>query len=72
MKSFTASDTLNLSVPERIQLVEDIWDTIVSNAESIELTADEKKIINARLDAFHQDPDSGSSWKDAFNRITNH
>ena len=43
MKSLTATDTLNLSISERIQLVEDIWDTIASNVESVELTTEEKK-----------------------------
>ena len=71
MKSLTATDTLNLSISERIQLVEDIWDTIASNAESVELTTEEKEIINIRLDEFHKNPDSGSPWKDVFNRITN-
>jgi putative addiction module component (TIGR02574 family) len=28
MKKITATDVLELSIPERIQLVEDIWDTI--------------------------------------------
>ncbi|MDD2717500.1 MAG: addiction module protein [Candidatus Wallbacteria bacterium] len=34
-------------MPERIQLVEDIWDTIAVKADSIELTEKEKKIIDA-------------------------
>ena len=27
MKKITVTDSLNLSIPERIQLVEEIWDT---------------------------------------------
>jgi len=64
MKKITATDTLGLSMPERIQLVEDIWDTIVMEADSIELTEDDKRIIDTRLDAFHRDPDRGSPWDD--------
>ena len=45
MKKITAADAISLSIPERIQLVEDIWDTIAAEAQSIELTAEEKKII---------------------------
>ena len=40
----TVTDTLDLSIPERIQLVEDIWDTIATEAELVELTKDEKKM----------------------------
>ena len=49
MSKITATDTLELSIPERIQLVEDIWDTITAKASSIELTDEEKRIIDARL-----------------------
>jgi putative addiction module component (TIGR02574 family) len=32
MKKITVTDALELSIPERIQLVEDVWDTIVTEA----------------------------------------
>ena len=35
MKKITATDTLELSISERIQLVEDIWDTIATEVQSI-------------------------------------
>lgn len=69
MKKLTVSDVIALSVPERIQLVEDIWDTIAANIESIELTEKEKKLINDRLEAYHQNPDSGLPWKDVYEKI---
>lgn len=43
MNKINVVDTLKLSIPERIQLVEDIWDTIAAQAESLELTEGEKK-----------------------------
>ncbi|MDI6786031.1 MAG: addiction module protein [bacterium] len=69
MKMITVTDTLDLSIPERIQLVEDIWDTIAVEADSVELTEEEKKIIDERLEAYHQNPDLGSPWEDVFRRI---
>lgn len=69
MHKITAADTLNLSIAERIQLVEDIWDTIASQAEQIELTEEEKKLIDERLAAFHRNPESGSPWQDVYKRI---
>lgn len=71
MKKLTATDTLDLSVPERIQLVEDIWDTIAVKADSVELTEEDKKIIDERLEAYHQNPDLGSPWENVFKRIVN-
>lgn len=71
MKKISAADTLELSIPERIQLVEDIWDTIATETDSVEVSEEEKKIIDARLDAYHKNPDLGSPWKDVFNRLAN-
>lgn len=69
MKKISATDTLDLSIPERIQLVEDIWDTIAVQADMVELTEEEKKIINERLEAYHQNPELGSPWEDVYKRI---
>ncbi len=71
MKKISATDTLELSIPERIQLVEDIWDTIAVGADTIELSDEEKKIIDNRLEAYHKNPNEGSAWEDVIKRITN-
>jgi len=69
MKTLSVTDTFDLSIPERIQLVEDIWDTIAVEADSVELTEEEKKIIDGRLEAYHRNPDLGSPWEDVLERI---
>lgn len=70
MKTITAADTLNLSIPERIQLVEDIWDTIALNIEDVELKDSEKEILDKRLESYHRNPDEGSPWEEVYKRIT--
>ncbi|MDM8539483.1 addiction module protein [Desulfococcaceae bacterium HSG9] len=69
MKSITVTDTLALSIPERIQLVEEIWDTIAAQAVTPELTVAEKKLIDERLEAHRQNPEAGSSWENVYRRI---
>jgi putative addiction module component (TIGR02574 family) len=69
MKQITVADALTLSIPERIQLVEDIWDTIATEPEAIELTEEEKRMIDERLEAYHRNPDLGSPWEDVYKRI---
>ena len=69
MNKLTAADALDLSIPERIQLVEDIWDTIAIGADSVGFTEEEKKVIDERLEAYHQNPDLGSPWEDVLKRI---
>ncbi|NKQ38811.1 MAG: addiction module protein [Methanosarcinales archaeon] len=71
MKKLTVTDTLNLSIPERIQLVEDIWDTVAEEIDSVELTEKEKNMIDERLVAYYQNPDLGSPWKNVYKRIIN-
>ena len=71
MKKITVTDTLELSIPERIQLVEDIWDTIASKTEAVELTENEKRTIDERLEVYHKNPNLGSPWEDVYKRIAN-
>ena len=52
MNKLKATDALQLSIPERIQLVEDIWDTIANQAEALDLTEEEKTVLEERLQAY--------------------
>ena len=63
--SNTAPDYRSLSVSERIQLVEDIWDSIVAeNPDSIQLTPTQRAEVKRRLDAHDADPSSAVAWDD--------
>jgi putative addiction module component (TIGR02574 family) len=69
MGSFAKKDILDLSVSERIQLVQDIWDSIAQVPESVSLTEEEKAEIDNRLDAYHKDPKAGSPWSVVRERV---
>ena len=69
MRTLVEADILELSVPERIQLVEDIWDSIAELPESVPLTGEQKEELDRRLDAYHQNPDEGSPWDIVRERI---
>lgn len=61
--SNSGPDYRALSVSERIQLVEDIWDSIVAeNPESVQLTPAQRAELKRRLDAHDADPSSAVSW----------
>lgn len=62
MSTLARADVLSLSVSERIQLVEDIWDTIAEVPEQVGLSDEQKAELDRRLDAYHQNPDEGSPW----------
>ncbi|MCP4400702.1 MAG: antitoxin [bacterium] len=69
MGTISAVDTLQLSISERILLVEDIWDTIAAEIDEIEISEDEKHLIDQRLQAYHRQPDAVSSWENVYHRI---
>jgi len=71
MGKITTGDLLELSVSERIQLVQDLWDSIVAVPESVQLTEAQKQELDRRLDAYHQNPDAGSPWELVRERIRN-
>ncbi len=62
MSTLAKTNVLKLSVPERIQLVEDIWDSIVEVPEEVSLTGEQKAELDRRLDSYHKNPDEGSPW----------
>jgi putative addiction module component (TIGR02574 family) len=62
MNKFSASELLQLPVPERLQLVEAIWNSIADAPESLDLTDEDKRLIEERLLARQSDPAAGSTW----------
>jgi len=69
MKPLTANDALGLSIPERIRLVGDIWDTIAEVPESLELTDSQRQELDRRLEAYHKNPNEGFPWSEVKERI---
>jgi len=70
MSKFSAADVLELPVEERLQLVQDIWNSIADAPEALELTTEDKRLIDERLGARQGDPNAGSPWAEVYARIT--
>lgn len=69
MSASVLSDVLQLSVSERIQLVEDIWDTLAASSEDVPISQAQQDELDKRLEAHRQNPQLGSSWQQAKERI---
>ncbi len=69
MITASLTEITQLSAAERIQLVEDIWDTIAAEPEAIALTEAQKQELDQRLDDYHANPQAGSSWQEVRQRI---
>ena len=48
-----------LSIEERIKLVEDLWDSIAADQQALRLTAEQKSELDRRLDAYATDENRG-------------
>jgi putative addiction module component (TIGR02574 family) len=66
-------DYSKLSVAERLELVEDLWDYIAQDADvdTLPLTDDERRLLDERLAAHARDPDRGAPWEEVKARILN-
>ena len=62
MGKVSMADILQMSVSERIQLAEDIWDSLAQLPEPIALTDDQKVELDRRLEDFRQFPNDNISW----------
>jgi putative addiction module component (TIGR02574 family) len=68
MGALTLQEIQRLSVAERIQLVEDIWDSIVTSSESPEIPETQRRELDNRLESHSQEP-TGASWADVKSRL---
>lgn len=69
MAKISLTDVLELSVAERIQLVEDIWDSIGKTSEPTPLTEAQRQELDRRLESHLKNPTSGSTWTEVKRRI---
>jgi len=69
MIAASLAEIMQLSTAERIQLVEDIWDTVAAQPEDVALTEAQMQELDRRLDAYHKDPQAGASWQEVQQRV---
>jgi putative addiction module component (TIGR02574 family) len=60
---------LQLTVDERIKLVEDLWDSIAADQGALPITADQKTELDLRQNAYAVDKNRGRTAADAVRDI---
>ena len=63
------TQVFELTLSEKLQLLEDLWDSIAQAPEQIPVLDWQKEELAKRKAAYLQNPDSGSSWEVAKKRI---
>jgi putative addiction module component (TIGR02574 family) len=66
---FLKVEISQLSINERIQLAEDLWDSIIERQDRILLSDVQKQELERRLEDYQQDTTAGSSWEDVKQRL---
>ncbi|MDD2710656.1 MAG: addiction module protein [Verrucomicrobiae bacterium] len=61
--STTLQELEELSVLERVQLVEDLWDSIARSNANLPVPQWQKDELDRRKQAYRQNPGSGESWE---------
>ncbi|MGK5090811.1 addiction module protein [Deltaproteobacteria bacterium TL4] len=69
MKQISASEIVGLPIQERIQLVEDIWDSIAAVPETLEIPEWHKIELDNRLESYRKNPKAGTPWAEVRRRI---
>lgn len=60
---------LELSVAERVQLAEDIWDSLAASQEDIPVTDAQREELDRRLDAHARAPEAALPWDEVRGRL---
>lgn len=62
MRSGTLVEVLRLPLPERIELVQAVWDSVVAEAAEVPVSEDQKAELDRRLAALEADPEAETPW----------
>lgn len=58
-----------LSLEERLDLVEELWDSIASEVEAREIPASHREELDRRIAAHRDNPRAGSTWDEVRARL---
>lgn len=63
MTTLTPSDIEQLSIEERLRLIDLLWETIRSEPHSIPVTPVQQAELERRLDDYQRNPENVISWE---------
>jgi putative addiction module component (TIGR02574 family) len=62
-------DFSHLSVAERLQLIEQLWDSVADAPETLPLTDAQAEELDRRLEAYRHDGDPGRPWAQVLDEL---
>src|SRR5437667_5434458 len=67
--SVPIEEILNLSIKKRLELIEEIWDSIASTPEAVPLTSAQRRELDRRKREHHRDPSAAKPWSEVRDRL---
>jgi putative addiction module component (TIGR02574 family) len=67
--SVAIEEILNLGVKERLELIEEIWDSIAAHPEAIPLTPSQRQELDRRRRAHKRDPSQARPWSQVHSEL---
>ncbi len=61
--------SLKLPIPERIKLVEDIWDSIAAVPDVVELSPEQISELERRIEDYQKNPEKTVPWEEVRDRL---
>lgn len=69
MSTVDISRIKQLPVPERLSVIEDIWDSITLDSDQLEVPQWHRDVLRQRLAAYRANPGEGAPWPEVRRRI---
>lgn len=67
--TISLDEILKLNVPERVQLIEAIWDSIAAAPDPLPVTDKQRQELDRRLDAYAHEPSDLRPWDEVRERL---
>jgi len=67
--STLVAEILEMSIAERLRIVEDIWDSIAADSKNLRVSDDLRIELDRRLAAYENDPSAGVTWDELDSRL---
>ena len=64
MSRVALEQILDLPAAERVEIAQQIWESVFEHPEAVLLTKGQKEELERRWRAFEQNPDEGEPWDD--------
>jgi putative addiction module component (TIGR02574 family) len=62
-------DFSNLNADQRVQLAEDLWDSLAELQDGFPLTDAQAEELDRRLEVYRSDGNPGTPWREALRKI---